>query len=114
MSVDQGKAFHLGKHERTDLSKAFDNTIARWNLFLYDGSLALLILMLSTTELSSWLRALIAGSFVDHLSILISGLDGDERRMIDKTMTRLRSLVESTQVSLFLVSPKTYTKRSEP
>ena len=42
--------------------------------------------------------------FVDHLSILISGLDGDERRTIDKTMTRLRSLVERTQVSMFLVS----------
>ena len=31
-----------------------------------------------------------AGSyFLDHLSILLSGLDGDERRMIDVTMTRL-------------------------
>ena len=42
--------------------------------------------------------------FLDHLSILLSGLDGDERRMIDTTMTRLRSLVERTGISLFLVS----------
>ena len=42
--------------------------------------------------------------FLDHLSILLSGLDGDERRMIDNTMTRLRSLVERTGISLFLVS----------
>ena len=36
--------------------------------------------------------------FLDHLSILLSGLDGisDERRMIDTTMTKLRSLVERT------------------
>ena len=34
----------------------------------------------------------------------MSGLDGDERQMIDKTMTRLRSLVERTNISLFLVS----------
>ncbi len=34
--------------------------------------------------------------FLDHLSILLSGLDGDERRMLDITMTRLRSLVERT------------------
>ena len=42
--------------------------------------------------------------FLDHLSILLSGLDGDERRMIDTTMTRLRSLVERTGISLFLIS----------
>jgi twinkle protein len=41
---------------------------------------------------------------LDHLSILLSGLDGDERRMLDVTMTRLRSLVERTGISLFLVS----------
>ena len=33
-----------------------------------------------------------------------SGLDGDERKMIDTTMTKLRSLVERTGISLFLVS----------
>ena len=42
--------------------------------------------------------------FLDHLSILLSGLDGDERKTIDKTMTRLRSLVERTGIALFLVS----------
>ena len=42
--------------------------------------------------------------FLDHLSILISGLDGDERKMIDNTMTKLRSLVERTGIKLFLVS----------
>ena len=42
--------------------------------------------------------------FLDHLSILLSGLDGDERRTIDQTMTRLRSLVEATGITLFLVS----------
>ena len=42
--------------------------------------------------------------FLDHLSILISGLDGDERKMIDNTMTKLRSLVEKTGIKLFLVS----------
>ena len=34
----------------------------------------------------------------------MSGLDGDERRMLDQTMTRLRSLVERTGITLFLVS----------
>ena len=30
--------------------------------------------------------------FLDHLSILLSGLDGDERRMIDTTMTKVGCL----------------------
>ena len=34
----------------------------------------------------------------------MSGLEGDERRMIDQTMTKLRSLVERTNIALFLVS----------
>ena len=42
--------------------------------------------------------------FLDHISILLSGLEGDERRMLDQTMTKLRSLVERTGITLFLVS----------
>jgi twinkle protein len=42
---------------------------------------------------------------IDHLSILVSGLDdGDERRNIDMLMTKLRSLVEETQCGMLLVS----------
>jgi twinkle protein len=43
--------------------------------------------------------------FLDHLSIVVSGLEsGDERRFIDNTMTRLRSLVEELKFGLLLVS----------
>ena len=44
--------------------------------------------------------------FLDHLSILVSGQEdvGDERRNIDILMTKLRSLVEETQIGLLLVS----------
>jgi len=43
--------------------------------------------------------------FIDHLSILVSGLEGeDERRNIDQMMTKLRSLVEETQCAVLLVS----------
>ena len=42
---------------------------------------------------------------LDHLSIVISGIrEGDERRLIDNTMTKLRSLVEEQQIGLILVS----------
>ena len=43
--------------------------------------------------------------FLDHISIAISGQEtDDERRMIDRLMTELRSLVEETQVTLVVVS----------
>jgi len=42
---------------------------------------------------------------LDHLSILVSGQeDVDERRSIDILMTKMRSLVEETQIGLLLVS----------
>ena len=42
---------------------------------------------------------------LDHLSIIISGLEGEsERRVIDNTMTNLRSLVEELKFGLILVS----------
>ena len=42
---------------------------------------------------------------LDHLSIIVSGLEGEsERRVIDNTMTNLRSLVEELKFGLILVS----------
>ena len=42
---------------------------------------------------------------LDHLSIVISGLENlDERKLIDVTMTKLRTLVEETGIGLILVS----------
>lgn len=45
--------------------------------------------------------------FLDHVSILVSGLTGqvtDERRLIDQIMTTLRKLVQELDICLFLVS----------
>ena len=45
--------------------------------------------------------------FLDHVSILVSGLTGqvtDERRLIDQIMTELRCLVQEVNCTLFLVS----------
>ena len=43
--------------------------------------------------------------FLDHISIVISALeDGDERRLIDNTMTSLRRLVEELKCGVFIVS----------
>jgi twinkle protein len=104
MSVAVGKSLHLGEPKREELVTAFDKTLADWNLYLFDGfgSYDPDVIYNRIEYLASGLGCKII--FLDHLSILLSGLDGDERRMIDITMTRLRSLVERTGIALFLVS----------
>lgn len=43
--------------------------------------------------------------FLDHISIVVSGIsEGEERRLIDNIMTKLRSFVESHNVGLIIVS----------
>ena len=104
MSTAVGKALHIGEHDQTELEEHFHNTIANWHLYLFDGfgSFDPSIIYNRIEYLASGLECRIV--FLDHLSILLSGLDGDERRTIDITMTKLRSLVERTGISLFLVS----------
>lgn len=41
--------------------------------------------------------------FLDHISILVSGLEGDERRTIDMAMTKLRTLTQELKIGLFVV-----------
>ena len=104
MSSAVGKSLHIGEPTHEELTEAFDATMAKWDLHLYDGfgSFDPDVIYNRIEYLASGLDTRII--FLDHLSILLSGLDGDERRMIDTTMTRLRSLVERTGIALFLVS----------
>jgi len=104
MSTAVGKNLAIGEHDEQELKTAFHNSINNWNLYLFDGfgSFDPDVIYNRIEYLASGLECRII--FLDHLSILLSGLDGDERRMIDTTMTKLRSLVERTGISLFLVS----------
>lgn len=88
------------------LQVGFNNIITEDNCYLYDhfGSL-------HSERLIDHVRYLATGLGVkwvilDHLSIVVSGDEtiGDERRAIDVTMTKLRSLVEETGIGLILVS----------
>ena len=104
MSCALGKSLHIGEHEQSELEDSFRLTLEHWNLFLFDGfgSYDPETIYSRIEYLACGLECRIV--FLDHLSILLSGLDGDERRMIDTTMTKLRSLVERTGITLFLVS----------
>ena len=98
---------HIDRGPYTDeqISTAFEATLGTGRLYLYDhfGSL-------DPTVLLNRIRHLVTGCgcnciVFDHLSILVSGLDqGDERRAIDQTMTKLRSFVEETGCGMLLVS----------
>ena len=41
---------------------------------------------------------------LDHISILVSASEGDERRMIDYACTKFRTLVQELNFTLFMVS----------
>lgn len=99
---------HLGLKDvpKEDLRSAFEAVTNNDRLYLYDhfGSI-------NSDNLLAKIRYMVQGLdvdfvFLDHLSIVVSGdteID-DERRAIDVTMTKLRSLVEETGVGMILVS----------
>lgn len=107
MAKELGVPIHLPGHEVSleEKRKAFEKTTGSGRFYMYDhwGSQ-------ESDKILSKIRFMIRGNgcttvVVDHLSIIVSGLDDDdERKTIDKLMTDLRSLVEETGVKLHLVS----------
>ena len=106
MGIHVNKPLHLENDlSNEELRKAFDETVGNGKFYTYDhfGST-------ESDNLLSKIRYLCKGLgckwiFLDHLSIVVSGIAGDdERRLIDNTMTKLRSLVEETGCGMVLVS----------
>lgn len=107
IGLEMKKLIHLDpEFQATDeYNQAFKKTVGSGRCFLYDhwGSM-------DSDNLLGHIRYMakvmeVEYVVLDHLSIVVSGLgDGDERRMIDNTMTKLRALVEETQIGLVLVS----------
>lgn len=107
IGLEMGKLIHLDPEfsASEEYNQAFKNTVGSGRCFLYDhwGSL-------DSDNLLGHIRYMakvmdVEYVVLDHLSIVVSGLgDGDERRMIDNTMTKLRSLVEETNIGMILVS----------
>jgi twinkle protein len=93
--------------DEEEFRKAFETTVGSGRCYLYDhwGSMDGDNLL---THIRYMAQALdVEWVILDHLSIVVSGLDsssGDERRMIDNTMTRLRSLAEECEIGLIVVS----------
>lgn len=107
-----GLAADLPLHlDRTGVSEdqlkdAFDVTLGTGRVYLYEhfGST-------DVDNLLSRIRYLAKGCgcrwiFLDHLSIVVSGhaTEGDERKLIDEIMTKLRTLVQELNIGMFVVS----------
>jgi len=109
MSVEASARLYIREvreaHTKEDLNRWQEATVGTGRFYAFDhfGSL-------KTEEILARVRYMIKALdckwvFLDHLSILVSGLEGmDERRNIDVLMTKLRSLVEETNCALLLVS----------
>lgn len=116
MSLHVGKRLHLGKNQLTpeEYKQTFDETIGTGRYVFYEhfGSL-------DKDNLLNRIRYLALSEecdfiFLDHISIAVSGLEGnDERKLIDYLMTQLRSIVEETGIGMIVVSHLRRTDQSQ-
>ena len=109
LAVEANDRLHLNEvfanYDHEEIRKFYDATLGTGRVYLYDhfGSMEM-------TDLLSRVRYMVVGLecniiFIDHLSILVSGMDiSDERKAIDRTMTLLRQLTEETGCSVHLVT----------
>jgi len=106
MSIPMNRPLHLEELKEEDkpaLREAFETYADRMYLYDHFGSL-------DSANLLAKIRFLIRGCgcnyiVLDHLSIVVSGIiDGDERRVIDNTMTALASLAQETGACILIVS----------
>lgn len=107
MSLTLGIPVHLewANVPKEDLKRAFDETLGPGNFVIYDhfGSIEgnNLINQMRYMAKSEGCKFLV----LDHISIAISGLEGEnERRIIDNLMTGLASLAQETGVGIIIIS----------
>jgi twinkle protein len=107
MSVEANQLLHLPDVSISDDEKerVFNNTLGTGRVFLHDhfgstgeDNLISKIRFMAKAFDCKWI-------ILDHISIAVSGMEGDnERQLIDRLMTKLRTLVHETGIGLFVVS----------
>ena len=107
MSVEANQRLHLPDVHvsKEEMKTYFDATVGTGRVYMFDhfGSN-------SIDNIVSRVRFLAKGLdckyvIIDHVSIIVSDQShGDERRALDEIMTRLRTLVQETGVSMIVVS----------
>ena len=107
MSLQANKKLHLPDTpvSEQELKEAFDATLGTNRVYLFDhfGSLAIDNVLNRIRYMARACDCRVV--FLDHISLVVSGMDGnDERKSIDVLMTRLRTLVQETGITLICVS----------
>ena len=105
MSMYLLKMLHLESVPEETMREAFDATVGTNRVYLFDhfGSTSVENIIARVRYMHKALDCKVV--FLDHLSIIVSSQEnGDERKAIDETMTKLRSMVQETGIALFLVS----------
>ena len=107
MSLYLRKQLHLPttKVEPEAMREAFDHVLGSDRVFMFDhfGSTGI-------DNVIARIRYMVKGLgckyvFLDHISIVVSGGGyGDERKALDEAMTKLRTLCQELNITLFLVS----------
>jgi len=107
MSIEAGVPLHLNPEgiSKEERKKVFERTLGTGNFVFYDhfGSVEgnTLINQMRYMAISEGCKFLV----LDHISIAISGLEGEnERRIIDNLMTKLAVLTQETGVGILVVS----------
>ena len=105
VSIDLNQKVHeeeIRKHlDKKTLRKSWDKIKPYTFFHKHFGST-------DSETLMSKIRYLVKGCdcdyiFLDHINMVVSGLEGDERKLIDYTMTKLRTLVEECNFGLVVV-----------
>ena len=107
MSLAIDKPIHLPDvvASEAELLKAYDLTVGSGRVFLFDhfGSLSIDNVIARVKYMAKGLEC--GYVILDHISMLVSdGANADERKAIDEVMTKLRTLVQETNISLICVS----------
>lgn len=107
MSLAVDKPLHLPDSQASDEEKenAFNKTLGTGRVFLFDhfGSSDVDNIVNRVRYMAKAMDCHYI--FLDHISIVVSAQsNGDERKAIDEIMTKLRTLVQETGISLVCVS----------
>ena len=107
MSMAANVPLHLPDTPTSDKERkeAYEATLGTGRVFLFDhfGSTSVENIVNRVRYMTKALNCKYI--FVDHISIIVSAQDnGDERKAIDSIMTKLRTLVQETEIALFAVS----------
>ena len=107
MSMEAKKLLHLPEVEYTneEMQEAFQNTLGTGRVFLYDHFGSADIDTISEAITYFVKAADCKYIFLDHISIMVSaGGHGDERKALDEICTKLRTLVQELDITLFIIS----------